>query len=164
MIPALEPDLLTVDWWTVQDAATAAHSAADDTARLQLLLTAVDAAAGHAELAAGIDYEWADTDREHARRTLIGVHARAAALHPDPATSRALYETACRLDPCSDDLTRQAMRTAARLGDADDVRRLLAALRARLADADLPVDDDTEQLAAALLRQLTDPGPAEDRP
>jgi len=55
------------------------------------------------------------------------------------------------------------MRAAARLGDADGVRRLLAALRARLADADLPVDDDTEQLAATLLRQLTDPDIGEDR-
>ncbi|MEV6493218.1 hypothetical protein AB0M20_32040, partial [Actinoplanes sp. NPDC051633] len=159
----LDPDLLSVDWWSVQDAVAAAQAAPDDTARLPHLLAAVDAAAGAPELAATTDYEWADTDREHARRTLISVHARAAALHPDLDVSRALWEAACRLDPLSDDLARHAIRAAARLGDADGVRQRLTTLRSALADAELPTDDDTEHLVTTLLQQLPDAAPDDSR-
>jgi two-component SAPR family response regulator len=152
----LDPNLLAVDWWTILDAYTMAATAADDDTRLTHLHTAIAAAHGGG-LADGCDYDWIDTDREHARRRLITIHAHAAALlaDTDPHTSRTLYDTACALDPLSDDLARSAMRAAARLGDADGVRHRLAELQRHLDDAGIDIDADTEQLATDLLRDLS---------
>ncbi|WP_349876347.1 LysM peptidoglycan-binding domain-containing protein [Micromonospora sp. HUAS YX12] len=150
----LDPNLLHVDWWTVQDAYAQVATAADDTARLAHLRTAIAATRGG--LADGCGYEWIDTDREHARRRLVKIYAQAASLHAesDPAAALALYDTARALDPLSDELARRAMRTAARLGDAAGVRERLTALRCELDDAGIDIDPDTEGLATRLLRDL----------
>jgi two-component SAPR family response regulator len=153
----LDPNLLNVDWWTVQDAYAQVATAADDDARLTHLHTAIAATSGG--LADGSDYEWIDTDREHARRRLVKIYAHAAALQAehDPAAALTLYDTARTLDPLSDELTRRAIRTAARLGDADGVRQRLSALRRELDDAGIDIDPDTEELATSLLRDLANP-------
>jgi two-component SAPR family response regulator/LysM repeat protein len=153
----LDPSLLNVDWWTVQDAYARIATAADDTARLTHLRVAIAATRGG--LADGSDYEWIDTDREHARRHLVKIYAQAANLHADsdPTAALALYDTARTLDPLSDELTRRAMRTAARLGDAAGVRERLTALRRELDDAGINIDPDTEELATSLLRDLANP-------
>ena len=95
--------------------------------------------------------------REHARRRLITIHAHAASLlaDTDPHTSRAYLDTACALDPLSDDLARRAMHAAARLGDTDGVRDRLTTLRRDLQDADIDIDAETEHLATDLLRDLS---------
>jgi two-component SAPR family response regulator len=145
-----------VDWWTVVDAYTTFSSAGDDDTRRAQLHTAIDAAAGHG-LADDCDYEWIDTDREHVRRRLIKIHSQAATLlaDSDPHTSRRLYDTACTLDPLSDELARCAMQAAARLGDTDGVRRSLARLQHDLDEAGIDIDADTEQLASDLLRTVS---------
>ncbi|MEU1969664.1 LysM peptidoglycan-binding domain-containing protein [Micromonospora sediminicola] len=150
----LDPNLMHVDWWTVQDAYAHIATAADDTARLAHLRTAIAAASGG--LADGCGYEWIDTDREHARRRLVKIYAHAASLHADsdPAAALALYDAARTLDPLSDELTRRAMRTAARLGDGAGVRERLTALRRELDDAGIDIDPDSEELAANLLHDL----------
>ncbi|ROO60364.1 LysM domain-containing protein [Micromonospora sp. Llam0] len=153
----LDPTLLQVDWWTVQDAYARVATASDDHARLTHLHTAIAAAKGG--LADGSDYEWIDTDREHARRHLVKIYAHAAGLQADtdPAAALTLYDTARALDPLSDELTRRAMRTAARLGDAPGVRERLRLLRRELDDAGIDIDPDTEELATSLLRDLANP-------
>jgi two-component SAPR family response regulator len=89
----------------------------------------------------------------------VKVYAQAAGLQADsdPAAALALYDTARALDPLSDELARRAMRTAERLGDAVGVRERLATLRRELDDAGIDIDPDTEELAASLLRDLTNP-------
>ncbi|MGC4750473.1 LysM peptidoglycan-binding domain-containing protein [Micromonospora sp. DT201] len=153
----LDPNLLDVDWWTVQDSYARVATAVNDADRLAHLHTAIGAASGG--LADGSTYEWIDTDREHARRRLVKIYAQAAGLHvgSDPAAALALYDTARALDPLSDELARRAMRTAAHLGDAVGVRERLVALRRDLGDADLDIDPDTEDLATSLLQDLTHP-------
>ncbi len=150
----LNPTLLQVDWWTVEDAYTRLATAADDASRLALLQTAIAVTSGG--LADGSDYEWIDTDREHTRRRLVKMYAHAAGLHADrdPAAALALYDAACALDPLSEELARRAMRTAARLGEATGVRERLAVLRRDLDDAGIAIDPATEELAATLLRDL----------
>ncbi|MEU1746643.1 LysM peptidoglycan-binding domain-containing protein [Micromonospora arida] len=153
----LDPNLLDVDWWTVQDSYARVASAVDDADRLAHLHAAI-AAAGSG-LADGSDYEWIDTDREHARRLLVKIYAQAAGLHAgnDPAAALTLYDTARALDPLSDELTRRAIRTAAHLGDAIGVRERLVALRRALGDAGIDIDPDTEVLATSLLQNLAHP-------
>jgi len=151
----LDPGPLQVDWWTVLDEYTQVAAAADDTTRLRHLQAAIAAIDGG--LADGTDYEWIDTDREHARRRIIMIYAHAAQLlaDTDPHQARAYTDLACDLDPLSDDLARRAMRAAASLGDGDAVRTRLAALRRQLEDAGIDLDPETEHLAADLLHQLT---------
>ncbi|MEH1166414.1 LysM peptidoglycan-binding domain-containing protein [Micromonospora sp. CPCC 205539] len=153
----LDPNLLDVDWWTVEDAYARVATAVDDADRLAHLHAAMAAASGG--LADGSTYEWIDTDREHARRRLVKMYAQAAGLHvgSDPAAALALYDRARALDPLSDELTRRAMRTAARLGDAVGVRERLVALRRELVDAGIDIDSDTEDLATGLLHGLANP-------
>ncbi|MEU5934511.1 LysM peptidoglycan-binding domain-containing protein [Micromonospora sp. NPDC047187] len=153
----LDPNLLDVDWWTVQDSYARVATAVDDADRLAHLHAAIAAARGG--LADGSDYEWIDTDREHARRCLVKIYAQAAGLHlgTDPAAALALYDTARALDPLSDELTRRAMRTAAHLGNAVGVRERLVALRRDLGDAGIDIDPDTEDLATRLLQDPTHP-------
>jgi DNA-binding SARP family transcriptional activator len=156
----LDPNLLTVDWWTVLDACTAVAAATDHGTRLTHLRTAINAIQGHG-LADDMPYDWIDTDREHVRRRLITVYAEAASLlaDSDPRTSRAYSDIACALDPLSDELARRAMRAAARLGDADGVRTRLARLRRDLDDAGIDMDADTERLAADLRHDLSSTRP-----
>jgi two-component SAPR family response regulator len=153
----LAPGLLQIDWWTVLDEYAQVATATNDTARVAHLQAAIAAIGGG--LADGADYEWIDTDREHARRRIIKIYAQAAQLltDTDPHQSRAYCDIACDLDPLSDELARRAMRAAARVGDADAIRARLAALRRELDDAGIELDPDTEQLAATLLRDLANP-------
>jgi two-component SAPR family response regulator len=154
----LDSTLLQVDWWTVLDAYAQVATAGDDNARLTHLRTAIAAAPGGG-LADGCGYEWIDTDREHARRRLVKIYANAAGLQvdADPAAARTLYDTACALDPLSDELARRAMRASARLGEAAAVRDRLTALRRELDEAGIDIDPDTEELATDLLRDMANP-------
>jgi DNA-binding SARP family transcriptional activator len=153
----LDPALLHVDWWTVLDEYAQVAAADDDTARLAHLQAAIGAIGGG--LADGMDYEWIDTDREHARRRIVKIYAQAAQLlaDTDPHQSRAYSDVACELDPLSDELARRAMRAAAQVGDADAIRDRSTVLRRALDDAGIELDPETEQLATTLLRDLANP-------
>jgi DNA-binding SARP family transcriptional activator len=148
----LNADLVDVDWWRVLDAQAAAATAPDDDTRLRLLRAAITTAAGRS-LADDSAYDWIDTDREQARRTLIRIHLQAATMSADadPRTSHALHETACDYDPMSEDLARQAMRAAARLGDADSIRHRRERLHRALAEAGIDAGTETDRMAADLL-------------
>ena len=153
----LDPGFVQVDWWTVLDEYTQVATADTDDARRRHLLAAVAAISG--PLAEGQEYDWVDTDREHVRRHLIKLYAHAAQLHEDddPHQARLLYDSACQLDPLSDELARRAMRAAAAVGDADGIRHRLGVLRQALEDNSLDMDEATEQVATDLLRQLAPP-------
>lgn len=153
----LDPGFVRVDWWTVLDEYTQVATADTADARRRHLLAAVAAISG--PLAEGQEYDWVDTDREHVRRHLIKLYAHAAQLHEDddPHQARLLYDSACQLDPLSDELARRAMRAAAAVGDADGIRHRLGVLRQALEDNSLDMDDTTEQVATDLLRQLAPP-------
>jgi two-component SAPR family response regulator len=153
----LDPALLHVDWWTMLDQYAQVATATSDTTRLAHLQAAIATIGGG--LADGTDYDWIDTDREHARRHFVKIYAQAATLlaDTDPHQARVYYDLACELDPLSDELARRAMHAAARVSDADAIRNRLATLRRDLDDAGIELDPETEQLAASLLRNLANP-------
>jgi len=160
----LDPAVVEVDWWTVLDAYSNVATSTDHTAQLANLKTAIDAIGGG--LADGADYEWADTDREHVRRHHIKIYSHAADLvgGQDPHQARVLLDTACKIDPLSEDLARRAMRTAATLADADAIHHRLRTLRATLDDQGLQLQPDTEQLARDLLNDLARQHPTDTWP
>ncbi|MBI1758180.1 MAG: hypothetical protein HYR62_02995 [Actinobacteria bacterium] len=153
----LNPQLVDVDWWQVLDEYTQVATATDDATRLTHLNAAITHVGGG--LAEGADYDWIDTDREHTRRRLVKIYAQAAQLLTDtnPRQAHTHSETACGLDPLSEELARRAMHTAARLGDADAIRTRLATLRRELDEAGIDLDPDTTHLATTLLRDLATP-------
>ncbi|MDG4795431.1 BTAD domain-containing putative transcriptional regulator [Micromonospora sp. WMMD1082] len=158
----LDPAFVHVDLWTVLDQYTQVATADTDDQRRRHLDTAIAAISG--PLAAGRDYDWIDTDREHVRRRLIKLYTHAAHLHTDePQQVRHLYETACDLDPLNDDLARRAMHASAALDDANAIRTRLTALRHAVEDNGLDMDEGTEQLAQDLLRTLAAPPRRDDQ-
>lgn len=151
----LDPVIVDIDWWTVLDGYAHVAASIDNTARLAELKTAIDAIGGG--LADGADYEWADADRENVRRHHLKIYAHAADLlaGDDPHQARLLLDTACQIDPLSEDLACRAMRAAAALGDADAIRHRLRTLRQALDTHGLEMHADTGQLAKDLLRTLS---------
>jgi len=162
----LNPELLDVDWWTVQDALAAATT--DTTHRVEHLRRAVDAYGG--PLADGSSYDWLPDVAEHVRRQGIIAYTQLAALliDTDPGEAARLLDQATVLDPINEELARAAMRTHARVNDADAVRAQLHRIRAALDEIDLESDEQTTTLAAELLRQITGraprPRPPQDPP
>ncbi len=150
----LDPAIVTVDWWTVLDETSRVASASNDQGKLAHLQAAI--AALHGPLADGADYEWIDTDREHVRRTQIRLYAQAADLltPTDPHQARTLLDTACDIDPLSEELARRAIQAAATLGDIDGIRHRLDTIRRDLDEAGTEFVTDIEQLAATLIKQV----------
>ena len=149
----LNPDLLDVDWWNVQDALAAATT--DTAHRIAHLRRAVDAFGG--PLADGCGYDWLPDVAEHVRRQGIIAHTRLAALvaDTDPAEAAGLLDQATALDPINEQLARAAMQAHAHLGNADAVRAALQRLRTALDEIDVEPDEATTSFATDLLRQIT---------
>lgn len=150
----LDPAIVAVDWWTVLDETAQVATASSDQHKLAHLQAAIAVLQG--PLADGADYEWIDTDREHVRRTQIRIYAQAAELltHTDPHQARTLLDTACDIDPLSEELARRAMQASAALGDLDGIRHRLDTIRRDLDDAGTELETDLEQLAATLIKHL----------
>jgi DNA-binding SARP family transcriptional activator len=153
----LNPDIVDVDWWTVQDALAAATT--DTAHRAQHLHRAVDAYGGL--LADGCSYDWLPDVAEHVRRQGIIAYTQLAQLlvDTDPGEAARLLDQATALDPINEELARAAMRTHARVHNADAVRAQLHRIRAALDEIDAEPDEATTTLAAELLRQITCPAP-----
>lgn len=164
----LNPDLLAIDWWQVQDAVTRAkHSTAPDERRTALQ----DAlAAYHGPLADDRDYDWATRPREQTRRTSNWIHAHLARLliDTDPSHAAALLETACDQDPYDEDLARLALQAHARTGNTTAIKTRMSRLRSALDELDETPDDQTEGLVRNLLARTaaltTGHAPAAERP
>jgi len=165
----LNPDLVDIDWWTVQDALAAATT--DTAHRVEHLRRAVDAFGG--PLAEGCGYDWLPDVAEHVRRQGIIAYTQLATLVADTdadtdadidtAEAARLFDRAAALEPINEELARAAMRAQARLGDADAVRAALHRIRTALDEIDVEPDEATTTLAADLLGQITSAGP-EPRP
>jgi DNA-binding SARP family transcriptional activator len=159
----LNPDLVSVDWWTVQDALAAATATTDPEQQRSLLQAARDAFGG--TLAEDAEYEWVLQDQEHVRRQGVILHTQLAALtgeaNPDQAAE--LLEAACVLDPFNEDLAQSTMRAHARTGNPDAVKARLRALKSALDELDEEPDDATRDLANDLVVGLRRP-PAGPRP
>jgi len=150
----LNPDLVDVDWWSVQDALAATTHMAH---RVEHLRRAVEAF--HGPLAEGCGYDWLPEMEEHVRRRGIIAYTQLAQLvaDTDPQEAARLLDQATVLDRYNEDLARAAMRAHTRLRDADAVRAQLHRIRAALDDIDLEPDEQTTTLATDLLRQITKP-------
>jgi DNA-binding SARP family transcriptional activator len=158
----LNPDLLDIDWWTVQDALAAATT--DTAHRAEHLRRAVDAFGG--PLADGCGYDWMPDVEEHVRRQGIIAYTQLAQLvaDTDPGEAVRLLDQATVLDPINEELARSAMRAHARLHNADAVRAQLHRIRTALDAIDLELDEQTTTLAADLLRQITAPSTKQPPP
>ena len=160
----LDPDLLNVDWWTVQDALSAGAAATSREKRVAELRRAV--AAHHGPLALGCAYDWIADAAEHARRQGITARIRLAELltDTDPGEAAQILNDATKLDPYNEELARHAMRAHARGGGAHAVRAELQRIRAALDELNLEPDPQTRSLAVELLRDPTIPGPRDRDP
>jgi DNA-binding SARP family transcriptional activator len=131
----LDDQHLDVDLWRLHAAVNDAATALDPADRQRALQAAGDAYTG--DLAAGRHWPWLAAPREAARRHAIDAYATLAALQPDPQSALASLQNAIRIDPCNEELHRQAMRGYAAIGDSPTARRLLAAFTSRLAEMGL---------------------------
>jgi DNA-binding SARP family transcriptional activator/nucleoid-associated protein YgaU len=125
----LNPDVLTIDLWTLTDATT-------DTTDLRPLSAAVDAYT--APLAETFDYDWLEQHREHARRQAITALLRLAEATDaeDAAAQLGFLDRASDLDPYSEDLARRTILAANRAEDTAAASRRYERLRTALADLD----------------------------
>ncbi|GLL08023.1 BTAD domain-containing putative transcriptional regulator [Dactylosporangium matsuzakiense] len=145
----LNPDIVTVDLWRLDDALRDATNT-DPAVQLAHLHTAAEVPAGM--LAAGHDYTWIDEAREHTRRQSIRARVRLAEhLAPtDPHRAAQLLQAAADLDPLHEALAQRAMRALAAAGDTAAVTHRLHQLRTGLATIGEQPSADTIALAAAL--------------
>jgi DNA-binding SARP family transcriptional activator len=153
----LNPDLIDIDWWHVQDAAARARTSTDTAEQLSALHQALTHF--HGPLAGSHDYDWATRAQDHTRKIAINVHTRIAALiaGTDPHRAAHLLETACDLDPYNEDTAQLALHAHARLGDTDAIRTRLRRLRAALDELEETPDEATETLVKHLLTRTTTP-------
>ena len=155
----LNPRLVDIDWWRVQDAVSQVKEAADDAAKT----AAAEMALGHfhGPLADDRDFEWSARAQEHTRRLGVSLHARLAGLvaDADPRRAAVLLDAACDLDPFDENLARHALRAHADTGDVNAVKTRMRRLRAALDELDESPDEQTEHLVRALLAHTTAPHP-----
>ncbi|MFE0024108.1 LysM peptidoglycan-binding domain-containing protein [Amycolatopsis sp. NPDC059021] len=149
---ALDPTLVTVDLWQLQEALAARRHATtrDDTIAATRRVTALY----QGELADGIAADWIDGPREALRRDVLDALSTLIRTigHDDLEQTLALLEHARRLDPYNEAIYRDLMRTQARLGQHDNIPRTLSLLTHSLATLDQKPTRDTLGLAD-LLRQ-----------
>ncbi len=153
----LNPDLIDVDWWRVQEALADATATTDLGQREAALRRACDAF--HGPLAEGTEYEWILQDQEHTRRQGVIIYTQLAALvaDTDPQQAARFYDDAATLDPYNEDLAQAAMRAHAAIGDAEAIKDRLRALRRALDELDEEPDDATVQLATNLIARARKP-------
>jgi DNA-binding SARP family transcriptional activator len=126
----LNPDVIEVDLWRLQDAVVAAGTAIDPPTRLRALRGVVDASGG--ELADGYGYDWLHPFREAARRRVLDAYVALAEAEPDHAIALGLLQDAIRQSPHTEPLYQAAMRRHAAAGDLDAVGHTVATLTEQL--------------------------------
>jgi DNA-binding SARP family transcriptional activator len=150
----LNPDIVDVDWWHVQDAVTRTKQATTPHEQSAALTDAL--AWHHGPLADNLPYDWMSHASHHVRRTGSWIHARLAILlaDSDPHRAAALLETACTQDPYDEELARLALQAHARTGNTTAVKTRMSRLRGALDELDEAPDERTEALAKRLLTDL----------
>lgn len=150
----LDPCRIDVDLWQFQDAWRRATTAVDTDTCRDALTDALTAY--HGELAETCRYDWAEPLREQLLGQVVDAYACLADLQPDHQAALTLLQQAIHYSPYTEHLYQQAMIRHAGAGNPDGVRRSLATLTARLADARQQPDQTTTTLADKLLARTAD--------
>ena len=87
-------------------------------------------------------------------RVVLIRRLRLADGEPNPTAALALIQEAIRIDPYNEDVYQHAMRLHATLNNADGITRTLRTLTERLADLEVDVPPQTQQVATDLLAAL----------
>lgn len=149
----LDPDVVDVDLWHLNNALRASKHAATDSDRDTALREATDLYAGH--LAEDVSGEWIDAPREALRRDALNALAILIRLvrATDDERSLSLLEHARQLDPYNEAIYRDIMRTEAHLGRHEAIVRSLDLLHTALAEIKTTPSPETETLARELQRR-----------
>ncbi|MFD4636895.1 BTAD domain-containing putative transcriptional regulator [Lentzea sp. NPDC058436] len=151
----LNPDVVEVDYWRLDNAITARRAASTAQERTDAYREVVNLYTG--PLAEGVESEWVEPVREAVRRDVID--AAAALAHAlrddDPEQTLELLELARAFDPHNELLYRDIMRLQGRLGRPEAIPRTLALLTRKLAEIDDKPSPEVKWLAASLPRHHT---------
>jgi DNA-binding SARP family transcriptional activator len=149
----LDPDVVDVDLWHVNDALHTSRHATTERERTAALHQIAELYNG--DLAEGLNADWLDTPREALRRDVLD--ALATLIHrireQDPEQTLSLLEQARHLDPHNEAIYRDIIRTQARLDHHDAIKRTLDLLNTALAEIDTSPSAETRTLAAELQRR-----------
>ncbi|MCI2420079.1 hypothetical protein MOQ72_21795 [Saccharopolyspora sp. K220] len=147
---ALNPDLVAVDYWQLNQAEHDQHLANTDDDRFAAWSRS--AAVYRGEIAEGMSALWLDGPREAAHRTVVDALAGMAATYRarDPQRQLQLLEHARLLNPENEDIYRDIIRVQAKLGHIDAISRTINLLTTTLADIGERPDPSTLTLARAL--------------
>ncbi|WP_204012827.1 BTAD domain-containing putative transcriptional regulator [Virgisporangium aurantiacum] len=148
----LDPAHITVDLWKLTAAADDAATAVDPAHHAAALRQVIKLYTG--SVAEGHHWLWLAPYRERVRRHILDAYIGLADNAPDPAAALALVQEAIRVDPYNEDVYQRAMQLHATLNSADGVVRTLRALTQRLADLEIEVSPQTQQIATELLAKL----------
>ncbi|WP_263247257.1 hypothetical protein [Saccharopolyspora rosea] len=147
---SLNPDLVTVDYWNLNQAEHDRHLASTDDDRYAAWSRI--AAISRGEIAEGMSALWLDGPREAAHRTVVDALTGMAAHHRrrDPQRQLQLLEHARLLNPENEAIYRDIMRVQAELGLTDAISRTLHLLTTTLADIGERPHPNTLNLARIL--------------
>lgn len=147
---SLNPDLVAVDYWQLNQAEHDRHIASTDEQRFAAWSRTV--ALYNGEIAEGMSALWLDGPREAAHRTVVDALAGMAAHYRghDPQQQLQLLEHARLLNPENEDIYRDIIRVQAELEHIDAISRTIHLLTTTLADIGERPDPSTLTLARAL--------------
>ncbi|GAA4850110.1 hypothetical protein GCM10025787_36350 [Saccharopolyspora rosea] len=147
---SLNPDLVAVDYWQLNQAEHDRHLANSDDDRFAAWSRI--AAIYRGEIAEGMSALWLDGPREAAHRTVVDALTGMAAHHRsrDPQRQLQLLEHARLLNPENEAIYRDIMRVQAELGLTDAISRTLHLLTTTLADIGERPHPNTLTLARTL--------------
>jgi len=148
----LDPAHLDVDVWRLTTAARRAATTVEPTHHADALHEVIKLYTG--PVADGHNWLWLAPHRETIRRHVLDAYIGLADTEPDPAGALTLVQEAIRLDPYNEDVYQRAMRLHAALNSADGVTRTLRTLTERLAELEIDVSPQTQQVATDLLATL----------
>jgi len=148
----LDPAHLDVDVWRLTAAARRAATTVDPSQHALALHEVIKLYTG--SVADGHNWLWLAPYRETVRRHVLDAYIGLADTETDPAAALALVQEAIRLDPYNEDVYQRAMRLHAALNSADGVTRTLRTLTERLAELEIDVSPQTQQVATDLLATL----------
>ncbi len=148
----LDPAHLDVDVWHLTAAAHHASTTVDPSQHALALHEVIKLYTG--PVADGHNWQWLAPYRETIRRHVLDAYIGLAETEPEPAAALALVQEAIRLDPYNEDVYQRAMRLHAALNSTDGVTRTLRTLTQRLAELEIDVSPQTQQVATDLLAKL----------
>jgi DNA-binding SARP family transcriptional activator len=148
----LDPAHIDVDVWQLTAAARRAATTVDPHQHALALHEVIKLYTG--PVADGHTWLWLAPYRETIRRHVLDAYTGLADTEPDPTAALTLVQEAIRLDPYNEDVYQRAMRLHAALNSADGITRALRTLTQRLAELEIDVSPQTQQIATDLLAKL----------